>query len=99
MLVKVSGELLLNADNSIKMQARLDLLKTAWNMATESGAKRKRELTCFISKQKKYAPGVSRVLLQRVLEFDRGGFHFARDQMGLCLVWHLLLIHAARVQG
>ena len=56
MLVKVSGELLQNADNRIEMQAHLDLVKTAWNIATESGEKRKRQLKRFISKQKKYAP-------------------------------------------
>ena len=56
MLIAVSGELLQSVDSQQEMQAHLDLVKTAWNMATESGDKRKRELKKFILKQKKYAP-------------------------------------------
>lgn len=56
MLIAVSGELLQAVDSQMEMQAHLDLVKTAWNMATKSGDKRKLELKRFMSKQKKYAP-------------------------------------------
>jgi hypothetical protein len=56
MLIAVSGELLQAVDDQQEMQAHLDLVMTAWNMATESGDKRKQKLKRFISKQKKYAP-------------------------------------------
>ena len=58
MLVAVSGDLLQTVDNQMEMQAHLDLIKTAWNMATESGEVRTVELKCFIDRQRNYAPSI-----------------------------------------
>ncbi len=58
MLINVGGGLLHVVNNQQEMQAHLDLVKTAWNMAINPQAKRQTELKRFIKKQKKYAPGI-----------------------------------------
>jgi hypothetical protein len=58
MLIAVSGDLLQSVDSQMEMQAHLDLVKEAWNMALESGDKRQRKLKRFINKQKRYAPSL-----------------------------------------
>ena len=58
MLINVSGELLKHVKSKQEMQAHLDMVCTAWNMAINSELKRKRELKSFLKKQKKYAPSI-----------------------------------------
>lgn len=58
MLIDVGGDLLQVVNNQKEMQTHLDLVKTAWNMATNSQAVRKTKLKRFIKKQKKYAPSI-----------------------------------------
>lgn len=56
MLVHVGGDLLKCATSLQEMQARLGIVKTAWNMSLISRADRKAELKSFIKKQKEFAP-------------------------------------------
>jgi len=56
MLIRVGGDLLQSVNNQQEMQAHLDLVKSAWNMAINPQTKRQVELKRFIKKQKKYAP-------------------------------------------
>jgi hypothetical protein len=56
MLVHVSGDLLKSANGLLEMQARLDIVKTAWNMSLNTRAGTKKELKRFMKKQKKLAP-------------------------------------------
>jgi len=56
MLVHVGGDLLKSASSLQEMQARLDIVKTAWNMSLKARADRKVELRQFIKKQKEFAP-------------------------------------------
>lgn len=58
MLIRVGGDLLQSVNNQQEMQAHLDLVKTAWNMAINPQAKRHVELQRFIKKQKLYAPNI-----------------------------------------
>ncbi|MGB5729790.1 MAG: hypothetical protein WBM52_21540 [Thiogranum sp.] len=55
MIIDVSGTLFDAVDNQQEMQAHLDLVLTAWNMAIKSPVKRKRELERFLEEQKEYA--------------------------------------------
>jgi len=56
MLVHVGGDLLKFVNSQQEMQARLDIVKTAWNMSLNSRADTKVELKRFIKKQRKLAP-------------------------------------------
>jgi len=56
MLVHVGGGLLNSANSVQEMQARLDIVRTAWNMSLNSRMKRKAELKDFINKQREFAP-------------------------------------------
>lgn len=56
MLVHVGGELLNSAKNVQEMQARLDIVRTAWNMSLSSRMERKTELKQFINRQREFAP-------------------------------------------
>ena len=50
MLVHVGGELLNSANSVQEMQARLDIVRAAWNMSLNSRMERKAELKKFINK-------------------------------------------------
>jgi len=56
MLIEVGGKLLSTVSSKEEMQAHLDLVTRAWNMAIEPPLKRKRALKAFLKNQKKYAP-------------------------------------------
>lgn len=56
MLVHVGGELLNSANNLQEIQARLDIVRTAWNMSLNSRMERKAELKEFINGQRDFAP-------------------------------------------
>ena len=56
MIIAVSGDLFQVVNSRNEMQAHLDLATTAWNIGTESIARRKVKLKSFLQKQKKYAP-------------------------------------------
>lgn len=56
MLATVAGDLLLQAGSLKDMQARLDMVKHAWNISLYSEKKRKSKLKSFIESQKPYAP-------------------------------------------
>ena len=56
MLVDISDDLLQSVDNKQEMQARLDILVTAWNMSLHTRADRPLKLKRFIRKQKGLAP-------------------------------------------
>jgi len=56
MLVNVGGDLLKSVNSLQEMQARLDIVKTAWNMSLNSRADRKIKLKQFLNKQKQFAP-------------------------------------------
>jgi len=56
MLVQVGGDLLKSANSLEELQARLDIVKTAWNMSLNSRADRKVKLKRFLKKQRKFAP-------------------------------------------
>ena len=58
MLIKVGGDLLQVVKNKQEMQAHLDLVKTAWNMAIKPQSKKQIALKRFIKKQRKYAPSI-----------------------------------------
>jgi len=77
MLINVSGELLKHVKSKQEMQAHLDLVFTAWNMAINSELKRKRELKSFLKKQKKYAPNIEAL---RGLEWEIRRIMKAKDR-------------------
>jgi hypothetical protein len=56
MLVHVAGDLLKSVHSLQEMQARLDIVKTAWNMSLNTRADRKVKLKKFLKKQRKFAP-------------------------------------------
>lgn len=56
MLISVGGDLLKSASSLEEMQARVDIVRTAWNMSLISRTDRKVELRQFIKGQKAYAP-------------------------------------------
>ena len=56
MLIAVSGDLLKTPDSLLEMQAHLDLVKHAWNLALLPQEKAKYELSKFLKQQEKYAP-------------------------------------------
>ena len=56
MLIHVGGDLLKSVHSLQEMQARLDIVKTAWNMSLNSRAERKVKLKQFLKKQKEFAP-------------------------------------------
>jgi hypothetical protein len=56
MMIGIASELLKTPESQEEMQAHLDLVRTAWNIAIKSDMVRKREIKAFIKKQKKYAP-------------------------------------------
>ena len=58
MIVDVSGDLFQVVDNREEMQAHLDLVSDAWNMALNDSSKRKTLLKKFLKKQQKYAPSI-----------------------------------------
>ena len=78
MLIAVSGELLQSVDSQQEMQAHLDLVKTAWNMATESGDKRKQELKRFMSMQERYAPSAEAL---KTLEWEMRKIMKQKDRL------------------
>lgn len=77
MLVKVGGALLQSANSLQEMQARLDIVKTAWNISLNSRLDRKSALKQFLTKQKQFAPNrealkglefeLKRIIKQKVL--------------------------------
>lgn len=77
MLVQVGGGLLQSATSLQEMQARLDIVKTAWNISLNSRLDRKTALKQFLKKQKKFAPNrealkgleaeLKRIIKQKVL--------------------------------
>ncbi len=56
MLLHVGGDLLKSVNSLQEMQARLDIVKTAWNMSLNPRADRKVKLKQFIKKQREFAP-------------------------------------------
>ena len=56
MMVAVAGDLLQQAQSLEDMQARLEMVKHAWNISLYSEKKRKAKLKSFIESQKPYAP-------------------------------------------
>ncbi len=58
MIIDVGGNLLSTVESQEEMQAHLDLVSTAWNIAINSPSQRKKALKAFIKKQKKNAPSV-----------------------------------------
>ena len=56
MLVHVGGDLLKSAHSLQEMQARVDMVKIAWNMSLNTQEVRKIKLKQFLKKQKKFAP-------------------------------------------
>jgi len=56
MLVHVGGDLLKSANSLQEMQARLDIVTTAWNISLKARPERKLALKQFMKKQKKFAP-------------------------------------------
>ncbi len=56
MLVHVAGDLLKSVHSLQEMQARLDIVKTAWNMSLNTRADRKVKLQQFLKKQREFAP-------------------------------------------
>jgi len=79
MLIKVGGNLLQVVDNQQEMQAHLDLIVTAWNIAIHKPDRRRAKLKRFIKKQKKYAPNpevlqgleweIRRIIMQKDLNY------------------------------
>ena len=58
MIIDVSGDLFQVVDSKEEMQAHLDLVSAAWNMALFSQSERKSKLKKFLKKQQKYAPSI-----------------------------------------
>ncbi len=56
MIIDVSGDLFNAVDSLQEMQAHLDLVSTAWNMAIQPISHRNKTLKVFVDQQKKYAP-------------------------------------------
>ncbi|MDH5184278.1 MAG: hypothetical protein OEX12_10350 [Gammaproteobacteria bacterium] len=56
MLVHIGGDLLKFVESKQEMQAHLDIVVTAWNMALAPKDDRAKTLKKFIKKQKQYAP-------------------------------------------
>jgi len=56
MIIDVSGDLFHVVNNQQEMQAHLDLVCTAWNIAILSPEQKNKELHAFLKKNKKYAP-------------------------------------------
>ena len=56
MLIHVGGDLLKSVSSLQEMQARVDIVITAWNMSLNPRADRKIKLKKFIKKQRGFAP-------------------------------------------
>jgi len=85
MLVHVGGDLLKSVHSLQEMQARLDIVKTAWNMSLNTRADRKVKLKQFLKKQREFAPSkealknleseIKKIMKQKILlypEIDNG---------------------------
>ena len=58
MMIDVSGDLFQIVESREEMQAHVDLVATAWNIALCSQTERKANLKTFLKKQSKYAPNI-----------------------------------------
>jgi hypothetical protein len=77
MLVHVGGDLLQSVGSLQEMQARVDIVITAWNMSLNPRADRKLKLKKFLKKQREFAPNkdalkkleaeIKRVMKQKAL--------------------------------
>ncbi|PCK07261.1 MAG: hypothetical protein COA42_15185 [Alteromonadaceae bacterium] len=56
MIIDIAGDLLTTPESQEEMQAHLNVVRTAWNIAIKPELARKKELKSFIKKQAKYAP-------------------------------------------
>ena len=56
MLVHIAGDLLKAASSSEELQARLNMVKTAWNISLYTRDERKLRLKAFIRTKKDFAP-------------------------------------------
>lgn len=79
MIVKVAGDFLKNAKSQPDMQARVDIVKTAWNMSLLSKLDRQLKLKRLIKKQKNNAPSkealnmfeaeIKRIILEKIKHY------------------------------
>lgn len=70
MLIAVGGHLLETPDSQPEMQARLDIVKHAWNLSLMPEAEAKHELNTFLKSQEPYAPD-KETLLELEWEYRR----------------------------
>jgi hypothetical protein len=70
MMIAVGGNLLLEAGSLEDMQARLDLVKHAWNISLYSENKSRAKLKSFIKSQKSFAPS-EEALMELEWEYKR----------------------------
>jgi len=79
MLVHISGDLLKAATSREELQARLNMLKTAWNISLYTRDERKLRLKAFIRTKKDFAPSrqalknleseLKQIIKQKVLHY------------------------------